>query len=261
MKAATVQDWMGKLKVLRDRYNFPPKLILNFDETMLDASGHKVKVLVCAQDPCLFTENEAKLKHITLGLYISAAGGFICPLLILPLKNLPAVDPKVQAFYSFAGQTNGFIDNAIWHNWVKDEIVPYVTQIHLSLNKPTQPALLIVDSHSTRKHQPTILLFTDHNIIVLILPAHSSTILQPLDLIVNGELKCLLKLRFKPKKSEYGPIKHNKLLYTTVDCLQGVFLAMHITDGFFRAGIYPFSEEAPLNSKVSKWLERLHPTS
>ena len=173
--------------------------------------------------PRPFTENEAKLKHITLGLYVSAAGGFICPLLILPLKNLPAVDPKVQAFYSFAGQTNGFIDNAIWHNWVKDEMVPYVDQICLSLNKTTQPALLIVDSHSTHKHQPTILLFTQHNIIVLILPAHSSTILQPLDLTVNGELKQLLKLRFKPKKGEDGPTKQNKLLYTTVECLWGHF--------------------------------------
>jgi hypothetical protein len=30
----------------------------------------------------------------------------------------------------------------------------------------------------------------------------------------------------------------------------GAFLAMHIKDGFARAGIYPFSEGAPLNSSL-----------
>lgn len=29
-------------------HNFPPELIFNFDETMLDASGHKLKVFVSA---------------------------------------------------------------------------------------------------------------------------------------------------------------------------------------------------------------------
>jgi hypothetical protein len=66
------------------------------------------------------------------------------------------------------------------------------------------------------------------------------------------ELKHLLRLRFKPKRGEDTPTKHNRLLFTIVECLQGAFLAMHIQNGFARAGIYPFSKETPLNSALIK---------
>jgi hypothetical protein len=217
---------------------------------MLDSTGHRLRVLVRARDPKPFTENEAKLEHISLGLCISASGSYVRPLAILPLKTLPHLDPKVANFFSFAGQNNGFICNEIWHEWVKTVFIPHINRIRQQIGKPNQKVLFIVDSHSTRKYQPTIDLFQQHNIFVFILPAHSSTILQPLDLTVNGELKRLLKLRFKPVKGEDKPTKRNRLLYTTVECLQGAFLAMHITDGFSRAGIHPFSIGAPLNSSL-----------
>lgn len=243
---------MEKLEAILLKYDFPPELIFNFDETMLDASGHKVKVLVRSTDPKPFTENEAKLKHMSLGLCVSASGSYVRPLLILPLKNLPPLLPQVTTFFSFSGQLNGFIDNSIWHEWVKNVLIPHINKIRQQLGKPNQKALFIVDSHSTRKHQPTILLFEENNICVIILPAHSSTILQPLDLSVNGELKRLLRIRFKPKDGEDTPTKRNRLLYATVECLQGAFLGMVITDGFARAGIFPFSKEAPLKSDLVK---------
>jgi DDE superfamily endonuclease len=64
--------------------------------------------------------------------------------------------------------------------------VPYVIKIRQQLNKPNQPALFIVNSHNTSKHQPTILLFQQHNIHILILPVHSSATLQPLDLSMES---------------------------------------------------------------------------
>jgi hypothetical protein len=86
---------MDQLKTMMNKHNFPPELIFNFDETILDASRYKMKVLVYSQDPRPFTENETKLKHITLGLCISVSGFFIRPLVILPLKNLPPLHLKV----------------------------------------------------------------------------------------------------------------------------------------------------------------------
>lgn len=252
MKAPVIEAWMDKLGDLLQKYNFPPELIFNFDETMIDATGHKTKVLVRSHDPKPFTENDRKLQHISLGLCISASGGFICPLLILPLKYLPNLTPQVENFFSFAGQQNGFTDNKIWHNWIEKDLIPHINKVRTQIGKPDQKALLIVDSHSTRKHQPTITLFEEHNVMVIILPAHSSTIIQPLDLSVNGEFKRLLKLRFKTRDNEDGPTKRSRLLFVSVECLQGALLGMYIKDGFARAGIYPFSKKAPLNSSLVK---------
>jgi hypothetical protein len=159
----------------------------------------------------------------------------------------------VREFFHISGQQNGFIVNDIWHDWVKKMLIPHIENLCQQFKLPHQKALLLVDSHSTRKHQPTITtLFEQHNIYVKVLPAHSSTILQPLDLTVNGEFKRLLRLRFHPKTGEDTPTKRSRLLYTSVECLQGAFLGMHITDGFARAGLWPFNIEAPLNSSLVK---------
>ena len=93
-------------------------------------------------------------------------------------------------------------------------------------------------------------MFEDNNILVNILSAHSSTILQPLDLTVNGELKRLLRQRFKAVKGEDIPTKRSRLMYTTVECLQVALTGIYITDGFERAGIWPFSVDAPLKSNL-----------
>jgi hypothetical protein len=245
-----VEEWMAKLETLLLKYEFLPPLIFNMDETMLDASGHKVKVISRASSGRPYTPEEAKLKHISLGLCVSAAGGFVRPLAILPVKTLPQLDDQVQAFYSISGQPNGFIDNDIWHSWVRDVFIPHVNNLRKNMNKPNAPVLFIVDSHSTRKHEPTKKLFADNNIIVLILPAHSSTILQPLDLTCNGELKRLLRANFVVVESEDGPNKRNRLLHTAVYCLQLALGGLHVMNGFSRAGIHPFSKQAPLKSNL-----------
>jgi hypothetical protein len=131
----------------------------------------------------------------------------------------PYLLPQVRDFFYISGQQNGFIVNEIWHDWVQNCFIPHIQKIRLQNNLPNQKALLIVYSHSTRKYKPTIKLFEQHNIMVNILPAHSSTILQPLDLSVNGELKRLLKLRFQPKANEDKPTKRSRLMYITVECL------------------------------------------
>src|SRR5271163_4339189 len=183
---------MGKLEALLLKYEFLPALIYNMDETMLDASGHKVKVISCASSGRPYTEKEVKLKHITLGLCISTSGRYVCPLAILPVKTLPQLNAQVQGFFSIFGQPNNFIDNFIWHAWVRDVFIPHVNNICKNMSQSNAPVLFFVDSHSTRKHEPTKKLFADNNIIVLVFPAHSSTILQPLNLTSNRELKTLL---------------------------------------------------------------------
>jgi hypothetical protein len=120
---------------------------------------------------------------------------------------------------------------------VEKSFIPHINKLRQQCNTPNQKALLIVDSHSTHKHEPTIKLFEEHNIMVFILPAHSSTILQPLDLSVNGQLKKLLKDRFKVVEGEDRPTKRNRLMFTTAECLQIAMSGLYIKDGFARAGI------------------------
>jgi DDE superfamily endonuclease len=241
---------MEKLEALMQQYNFPPQLIFNFDETMLDPGHPRVKVISRSKRPRPFLEIAAKGEHITFGLCISAAGTFIRPLCILPLVNLPDLPREVTSFFNMSGQENGFITKEIFFHWVQDVYIPFVENTRRQLGCPNQAALLIVDSHNSRDHSDTIKLCKQHNIIVLVLLAHSSTILQPLDLSVNKKLKEALQENFEPKPHESVPEKRSRLLYTSIFCLQIALNALPIKRGFARAGIWPFVKEAPLNSHL-----------
>ena len=188
--------------------------------------------------------------NISVWLCVSASGGAVQPLCILPLKTLPHLDPSILDYYFYSGQQNRFIDNDIWFVWVRDVFIPHIQNIHTILNKPNALALLIFDSHSTCNEEEAKKLFAANNIHVLILPAHSSTVLQPLDLSVNVEFKRLLRLHFLPLEGEDKPTKCNKLLFTSVGCLEVALTGFHIQNGFKRAGIFPFSEGAPLDSSL-----------
>lgn len=248
--APVVRAWMSRLEQLMEEHQFPPQLIFNMDETMIDASGHRVKVITQASSPRPFTENETKGEHISLALCISASGSFLRPLAILPLKTLPPLEPEVISFFSISGQENGFISNEIWHDWVRTVFIPHINRVRQQLGKPHQKVLFLVDSHSTRKYEPTIQLLNEAGVITYVLPAHSSTVLQPLDLTCHAKFKELLRDNFLPVPNEEKGVKRNRLLHTTIYCLQGALIALHIMNGFRRAGIYPFSKEAPLNSDL-----------
>ena len=104
---------MTKLERLLLKYEFLPELIFNMDETMLDTTGYKVKVVFCAGTSQPYTVEEVKLKHISLVLCISVFGGYVCLLVILSQKTVPPLNSLIVSFYTLTGQPNGFIDNEI----------------------------------------------------------------------------------------------------------------------------------------------------
>jgi hypothetical protein len=93
---------MQELENTLKQDNFSFKLIFNFDETILNLSEHKVKVFMYTCNSCSFIENEIKLEHISLELYISTIGIYFRPLTILSLKNLShstfSLDRTVTSF-------------------------------------------------------------------------------------------------------------------------------------------------------------------
>ena len=74
---------------LRTKNNFQPENIYNIDETMINLSPNRQKVVVFHDQPDPVIYENGKLEHITLLFAISAAGRFMKPLAILPLKTMP----------------------------------------------------------------------------------------------------------------------------------------------------------------------------
>ena len=128
---------MNTLQGLMEKYNFLPELIFNMDETMMDASGHRVRVITRAKSPRLFTENEVKMEHITVDLCISTTEGYVRPLCILPLKTLPPLELQVTGFFSISSQKNGFISMKSGMSRYKLYSFPMSTNFINNLATPT----------------------------------------------------------------------------------------------------------------------------
>jgi hypothetical protein len=107
-------------------------------------------------------------------------------------------------------------------------------------------------SFHTNFFEVAIKALEQHNIDLLVLPAHSSTILQPLDLTCNGVFKNHLGQHFQPQPNETRDCQRIRLLAIAAMALEIAMCSFHVTSGFARAGICPLNVQAPLNSHLIK---------
>ena len=231
---------------LLKEHGFGPEDIWNFDETMLKPTSKRLKVFTRRGSPRpVVADSKHMYEHITLGLCISASGHYAPTLVIFPLKCSPELPEEVLEFFAVGGQANGWIDSAILCNMIENIFAPFVKERNQTRGKPLAKTLLILDGHSTRAELDTKKLRDQYNIWVLLLPAHTSAILQPLDLTVNGEFKIDLKKRFKIQKDEPRPETRQRLLLATRESLEKVLNPTTIKTGFRRSGLWPLNPSKP----------------
>jgi len=231
-----IDKYFATLKKLRDEHKYPEKSIYNFDETMLDFSAKKSKVVVPSSARYGVINVKEIGFHITLGLCIAADGGWVSPLLILPLKNFPSELSEHAGKYCWSGQESGWITKEIFELYIDKVFIPHVD----TKRSGDERVLLILDGHSSRANDKLLQRMRDKRIDVLVLPAHASHLLQPLDLTVNGVLKSNLSKFRHDMRFETRPQLRQDLISATNYALHIAMYPGTIKNGFARAGIEPF---------------------
>jgi hypothetical protein len=168
---------------------------------------------------------------------------------ILPLKTLPPLPSRLVRFYLISGTPSGWITEDIFHQWVVNVFIPYVHNKRAHSNLINRRALLILDGHSSRSVE-TCRLLEEEKVDVAVIPAHSSSILQPLDLEPFSVFKSALRKRFEVKANEPLPKMRIRLLRDAAICLDTALTYNNIDVGFSRSGFWPFSKGAPLDSTL-----------
>jgi hypothetical protein len=103
------------------------------------------------------------------------------------------------------------------------------------LNRPDERALVVLDGHSTRLQYKIWKSLSEQNVDAIVLPAHTSNLLQPLDLCVNANFKHLLKDIDKfPSKTEMTS-KLVKFVQQICDKIQISLNQEAVRKGFYRA--------------------------
>ena len=152
---------------------------------------------------------------------------------------------------------NGWTNNAICLRWFEEIFIPQTKDTKGDYR------LLIVDGHGSHVTHEVIKLCLENKIVLLCLPAHSTDLLQPLDVAIFGPFAHAYKKGLK-KCTQYGKNYH----IDKVDFLQVVQPARHqsvtpsnTASGWRRAGLVPFDPQAVLKllPKVDNNLPPLQP--
>ena len=91
---------------------------------------------------------------------------------------------------NITGQETGWMTNDIFKDLVIKHFIPFVNEKRKKHGD--KQALLVLDSHSSRACAETMKALSEAKIDCITIPAHTSHVVQPLDLTVNGMFKRFL---------------------------------------------------------------------
>ncbi|EAX68197.1 DDE superfamily endonuclease containing protein [Trichomonas vaginalis G3] len=164
------------------------------DETML-YSKRRYKVLTAGRNRPVRAE-KSQLPHLTGVCTIFADGTTMKPMVILPQKKtLDAELEDLDAF--FVRSESGWMNKYLFMVYC----IMFICKVQekrsqMNVFDAQVPFLLIVDGHPSRLSFLAVRLLSAFNIELLVLPGHTSHILQPLDVGIFSPLKAQFKKLF-----------------------------------------------------------------
>ena len=124
---------------------------------------------------------------------ISASGCALPPLVIysatgaMNIRWIPEGGTGTEK-WSWTTSNKGWTNDTLSYDWLQDIFEPS-TASPSDPSSPSNRRLLIVDGHGSHVKARFLLFCVDHAIDLMVLPAHTSAITQPLDVGVFGPLK------------------------------------------------------------------------
>lgn len=233
------------------------RLIWNADETQLN-SMKRFRVL-CKRGILPLVAAMEAVPHLTGIVSISGGGQIVQPVIIL--KNFQNIGElaDLQEHCFFATSSTGWITTNLWVYFA------LVFSAQMSAYRLTLPEairdneiLLVIDGHKSRLSFLAAMIFFLNSIDVLVLPAHSSHLLQMFDVAVASPLKTAFKQELDkrvsriahadPEQREKAGIIRRVLVESFINAVRRGGTPGNIGAGFRATGIVPFNPQVPLDS-------------
>ena len=141
---------------------------------------------------------------------------------------------------------SGWCNSSIFKQYLEEHFVPNVRP-----PDSKQPILMIYDGHASHKSPETIKFAREKNIILFVLPAHSSHILQPLDVSIFGPFKNYYYSecsRFMQRNMGRTITKYEICTLACKAYLKAM-TPLSIQNGFRKTGIFPLKADAITQEK------------
>ncbi|XP_032779278.2 MFS-type transporter clz9 [Daphnia magna] len=183
-----VHAYQQKLASIFARHQYPPHRIFNIDETSNQTvMAPETVVAIRGTKQVRQTTGAERGTNVCMICFGNAAGGFIPPAYVFPLKNVnrKSMNNSVPGSIAFANGT-GWVDGNIMVD-VIDHIQHYVQ------SSQENPVLIVWDNFSAHLDYLVVKKAKDYGMELITLPPHTSHELQPLDVSVFVALKKYIK--------------------------------------------------------------------
>jgi len=137
---------------------------------------------------------------------------------------------------TYAATNNGWMEKEVFINYFQKSF------IKTTRPSPQNPILLVYDGHSSHINIQLVEIAKEHNVTVLLLPPHSSHLLQPIDSSVFKSIKTTYDQRLCAWIRNHKQQKLPRQELSKIVCEIWLQLDKNlIINGFKKAGIFPFN--------------------
>ncbi|XP_029343531.1 uncharacterized protein LOC100569966 isoform X2 [Acyrthosiphon pisum] len=233
-----------------------PDRIWNLDETSFCLDPSKTKTVGPIGQPSTRTTHGSGRDNTSVLMACSADGKKGPPLIIFKGKNIWDRWITQQSEFpdtTYAATSNGWMEREVFVNYFEKSFLKTTNP------SPANPILLIYDGHSSHVDLKLVEIARNNNVTIILLPPHSSHLLQPMDLSVFKSIKTVWDQRLCSWNRSHQGQKLPKQDLSRIICSIWAQLDTKIIEnGFRKAGIYPFNRNAVDKSKfdpisLSRW--------
>ena len=240
-KCASVANIDNYFKELITKYGLKdkPHLIFNVDEKGItpDHSPPHVVTDSSAKPPAVKTVKSQTITSLGCG---SASGYTIPPYFVFPGKRFS--EKLMQGATPGAA---GCVSESVWSNseifksYLKDHFIKYVP------GRTDDHVLLLFDGHKSHISVDVITWAQSYNIIMYVLPAHTSHILQPLDVGCYGPFQRIYNNEcHKTMYTNSSVITRYNVCEIACKVYPKAFSPTNLQSAYKKAGVFPLDRNA-----------------
>ena len=213
-----------------------PGFILNMDESGVDDIKYSDKVVISINNKDTLYEKERPPGHITVLPTICGDGELITPMLIVSRKTMDSDIsrygyPKCNNGYVVSSK-KGYITMDLFEDYIETIIIPHIKKKRLGNGNGNSKCIILMDGCSCHSTEKLDALLEENNIQCFFLPAHSSHLTQPLDLLIFATMKKILpRISTTLKVTELS-----KRILRSIKAIEQAANSLDVQTSFERAG-------------------------
>jgi hypothetical protein len=241
-----VTSWFEAVTSLIVKHQYPPHRIYNMDESgFAIGDSQSSRALVNIREETSWKVIAGRQEWVTAIECVNALGTALPPLVIFKAlhTNTAWIPAHTPLNWQFSTSNSGWTSDSHGFEWLQRLFDPLTRP-----DDPSERRLLILDGHSSHITANFIAYCMNNQIDLLVLPPHTSHVLQPLDISIFQPLKRALATETDRLAAlDSGRIPRIEWTEAYIRAREKAFSSKNIQIGWKATGLWPLSALEVLN--------------